>query len=204
MSGIGLDATTQGGAPTTGQLAVDQQRNQMLATIAKALSVFASGGTITGNLTVTGTFTPNSIKGIVGTITNDNAQAGSVGEFISSTVLLGSAVSLSTTVAANITSIALSSGDWDVHGNIALAPGGGATATLLKGWTSTVSATNPTDPNNGADFVLQGNFTATQVMSVGIQRISIAAPTTIYLSALANFSGGSLSAFGFIGARRVR
>ena len=60
----------------------------------------------------------STTTGIVGTTTNNNAAAGSVGEFVSSIVLGAAAVSLTTNVSANITSlVSLSAGDWDIWGS---------------------------------------------------------------------------------------
>lgn len=49
-----------------------------------------------------------------GIATNTAATAGNIGELISSTIVTGSAVSLTNGVAANMTSISLTTGDWDV------------------------------------------------------------------------------------------
>jgi len=67
--------------------------------------------TISGTLGVTGTITPGQTTGIVGTTTNNNAQAGSVGEYIESVIASGSSVSLTTSVMVNMTSISLTAGD---------------------------------------------------------------------------------------------
>jgi len=87
---------------------------------------------------------PVSGSGILGTITNDLAAAGNVGEVVSSFVVIGSPVSLTTNVAANITSISLTAGDWDVQGNVNFA-GTSATITALTGGISVTSATLPID-----------------------------------------------------------
>lgn len=145
---------------------------------------------------------------IIGTNTNDNAAPGYVGEYISSTVLAGSAVSLTSTVVANITSIPLTSGDWDVSGNVCTTAGASTVTSELAGWISTTSATFPTAPNNGAlfnDFPNSAGGTESYY-PVGTIRISVPASTTVtvYLSVDTNFSVSTLAAFGFIGARRVR
>jgi len=51
---------------------------------------------------------------LIGTTTNDNAAAGQVGEYVSSTITGGASVALTPGVATNITSISLTAGDWDV------------------------------------------------------------------------------------------
>jgi len=157
-------------------------------------------------LLVFGTTPTLNQPNVVGTTTNDNAAAGSVGEFVSSTVLVGSAVALTSTIAANVTSISLTAGDWEVWGNIATTVGGGTTSTTFAGAIHTVSATFPTLPNSGAAFVYSYNSPAglPNAASVGRIRISIAATTTVYLVVSATFAVSTCSAYGFIGARRVR
>jgi predicted nucleic acid-binding protein len=54
------------------------------------------------------------------TQTNDSAAAGKVGEFITSNIVVGSAVALTTGTAANVTSVSLTAGDWDVCGEVDL------------------------------------------------------------------------------------
>lgn len=49
-----------------------------------------------------------------GTATSDNADAGNVGEYVSSLMAAGSAVALTTATPASMTSISLTAGDWDV------------------------------------------------------------------------------------------
>jgi hypothetical protein len=139
------------------------------------------------------------------TATNDSAPAGRVGEYIESEVLVGSAVALTSTVAANITSISLTAGDWDVWGTVAFSLTGATQTAAPGGWISTTSATAPAIPNKGAIaqfFPQQINGQAT--WPVGMRRLSLASTTTVYLSASDGFSAGSVSAYGFIGARRAR
>lgn len=140
---------------------------------------------------------------IPGTATNDDAAAGMVGEFISSTVLAGSAVALTNGVSANVTSISLTAGDWDVEGYIEPIPAG--TLNTVICWTSTVSATTPTRPNNGGIAIMFNTLAPTGFfgMTIGRQRIKLAATTTVYLSCNMSFSS-TCGAYGFIGARRAR
>lgn len=135
---------------------------------------------------------------IRGAGTNVNVSPGYVGEFVSSVIAFASAVSLTTVTAANVTSISLTAGDWDVFGNIAFAVSGACTS--LGGWISSTSATQP-------DFSLRNLLTsATAVASSGFTvpqlRFSLAATTTIYLSAQAAFTTSTVTACGGIYARR--
>src|SRR5216684_1358028 len=76
-----------------------------------------------------------------GTATNDNAAAGKVGEYISSTIATGSSVTLTTNTTANVTSISLTAGDWDVTGAVDFTFGATTSYTNLIGSVSSTSAT---------------------------------------------------------------
>lgn len=141
--------------------------------------------------------------GIKGTTTNDNATALNVGEYASSLVAVGSAITMTTTVTSNITSISLTAGDWDVEGNVNFTEGAITISQRTAGLTST-SATIPTDGSqayNGYQTV-----GTTQINSIALtrKRFSLSGTTTIYLVANADFSGGTCAGFGSITARRVR
>lgn len=142
----------------------------------------------------------------IGTTTNDNAAAGSVGELIESTVLVGSAVSLTASTETNVTSISLTAGDWDVWGLLDLSLNGATTLTGMTGWIHTVSATFPTPPNGGAYSSRAATMTTggAQHLPVGMRRLSLAATTTVYLSCYIVFGVNTCAAYGYLGARRVR
>ena len=148
----------------------------------------------------------------VGTATNNNAAAGQIGEFVTATVAVGSAVALTTGVTANVTSISLTAGDWDASGvvdhNIAV----GTSVTQINSGISLTSATLAaqtgggglgTDPNAMLTY-------AAMVPGAGIVqgsplvRISLAATTTVFLVAQDTFTLSTISAYGTIRARRVR
>jgi hypothetical protein len=135
-----------------------------------------------------------------------SAAAGEVGEFISATVLAGSAISNTTATAANVTSISLIAGDWQVYGNVVFAPNAATVPTVLGCWISVTSATVPTAPNEGAEFFQQLPFTTgvTQFFPCGQKRISVSGPTTVFLSSFATFTVNTMQSYGFIGARRAR
>jgi hypothetical protein len=183
-----------------------------LATANNGILVTSSGGvpsisnTVGAGLTMP-SITFNSTSEVVGTTTNNNAAAGSVGEYISSTVLGASAVSVTSVTATDITSISLTAGDWNVWGTVQTLPAAGTITTQLIGWTSTTSAVLATPPNNGSWHQIGGITTpvgAAVGLSTGMMRLSIASTTTIYLSTFITFSTSTMKAYGFIGARRVR
>lgn len=143
---------------------------------------------------------------LAGATTNDNANAGNIGEFISSTVTAGSAVSLTSLTAANVTSISLTPGDWTVSGSITFSPAGTTSTAFLLGSHGTTSATYANTPgfasNTYVGGVVPGGFQPTLMLPT--QRYSLSATTTVYLVASSSFSVSTLSAFGNIIARRAR
>lgn len=141
--------------------------------------------------------------GIVGTATNDSASAGNVGQIISSAVAVGSAVSLTSPTAANVTSISLTAGDWDVEGNVNYNQDS-ATVTVKGAGISTTSATLPTDGTEVNSGAVLTTTTAIDGATLPRKRISLAATTTVYLVGQATFSAGTVAVYGSITARRVR
>lgn len=142
-----------------------------------------------------------------GTNTNDSAAAGYVGEVIESIIAVGSPVALTNNTPANITSISLTAGDWDVTGVISFITGSGTLLTYFIGSISTTSAT--LDTNNWYLFSFQGSFTGagntTHMAPVTPLRASLSGTTTYYLVAQAGFTVGTgTSAYGRIFARRRR
>jgi hypothetical protein len=150
------------------------------------------------------------------TQTNDSAAAGKVGEFITSNIVVGSAVALTTGTAANVTSVSLTAGDWDVCGEVDLSTAATTNVTGVSSAISSVSATLPTPPNatapmggGGMSFVRMGGFVPSTstigfCLPTGTIRVSLSTTTTIFLIGFANFTVSTISAYGHIGARRVR
>lgn len=160
----------------------------------------ASGGALTATSL---TFTTTS--GIIGTTTNDSAATGSVGQYQESVVLIGAAVALTSTIPRTITSITLSAGDWDVNGFIGFATGGTTTTTVIASGISTTNNAFPS-PVDSSDMLLQCSFVTNAFNQIpcGVKRISLAAPTVVYLIAQSNFATSTCTAYGTIRARRVR
>lgn len=154
--------------------------------------------------------TPN----IVGTSTNDNAAGGSVGELVSSSVLAGSAVALTSNVGANVTSISLTAGDWDVSGMIAMNPAGTTTQSFIGGSITTTSGLFvATRAGAGTGDIRADSFQSSVSTSAGLAgqdvvfpptRYSFASTTTVYLVALSTFAVSTNAAYGYIRARRIR
>lgn len=157
------------------------------------------GGTLTGALT------PTQTGGLIGTTTNNNASTGSVGEYLSSAVA-GPGVPNANGTAVNMTSLSLTAGDWDVQGNVVFNPSANNAQVMVVGL-NTVSAT--LSYTNGTMFQigLTGGTTllvTNTAMPTGRLRVSVAATTTVYIVAAANYASGSCTVYGYMDARRVR
>lgn len=148
----------------------------------------------------------------VGTATNDSAGVGIIGEFITATVAVGGAVSLTTATPANVTSISLTAGDWDVNAQVVHNAAATTNVTIVQIGISVTSATLPTQAGGsgiGTDPLaierraasVPGGALTTAVSPV---RVSLAATTTIYLVVNDTFTVSTMSAYGTIRARRVR
>jgi hypothetical protein len=175
---------------------------------AQTSGVASSGANsnITSLSGVTAINTPGGID-IKGTNTNDSAAAGDVGEYIESSVLVGSAVNLTSDVAANVTSISLTAGDWDVSA-IGRIHANNASTSFTQGLAS-ISATSATldavnQVNTFSAAAVPGNGVNYAALGVPSTRISLAATTTIYLVCRAKFTVSTAQAYGVISARRVR
>lgn len=147
-----------------------------------------------------------STAGLIGTTTNDNANAGSVGEYITSSILVGSKLSLSNSSFVNLTSISLTAGDWDVTATVAFEAGATTSSIFQQVSISLTSATITTLGSAPATvskhYPNVGGFTLYD--HCGPVRHSLSGTTTIYLVVVSTFTVSTMDAYGFIGARRVR
>ena len=147
------------------------------------------------------------IKSVTGTTTNDNAAAGEVGQYVSSTIVLGSAVGLTTSTPADITSISLTAGDWDVDASLWFGGNGATTVDYFRGSISATSATLDDTPDRFSSTVKSGATVfgvANENISVGTTRFSLASTTTIYMVADTSFGVSTCSGYGTLRARRMR
>jgi len=150
-----------------------------------------------------------------GTGTNDDALAGYIGEYVKSSVASGSAVGLSNNSVATIASVSLSAGDWDVRGVVGFAGSGSPSVTRLTGGLRLTEVGGLDDYDDDTQSRTQYGYTGAPItlgsgnagvgLPVTLARMSLAETTTVYMRAIASFTGGtSVSAYGFIAARRVR
>lgn len=158
--------------------------------------------------------TPN----IIGVTDASNASAGSVGEYVSSTIAAGSAVSILNATSKTITSISLTAGDWDVWGELIITGAATTKFTSLIAGISTTNNTLTTFPTtSGSTTQLKGPIdnasattfwrpgtNSTPIMPLSPCRINITSTTPVYLIANAEFTIDTASAYGKICARRAR
>lgn len=197
----GLTITTSTGTFTVGALKTFTVSNSLTFTGTDASSVaFGAGGTI-------GAVGYSATGQIAATATNDNAAAGTVGEFVSASIAFGSAVSLVSATTKTITSISLTAGDWDVTGMVGF---NGAATTLVTAFDAGVSLVNNTLPGT-TDHIFWGFASGTAAFAqypssftVPRLRVSVSVTTTVYLVADATFTVSTCTAFGKIEARRIR
>lgn len=141
-----------------------------------------------------------------GTATNDNACTGCVGEFLSSTIPGGSAISLTTVTPATVTSITLTAGDWDVWAAAAFTGAATTTVTYLMASTNTTNTINIAPQKTAINFnnvAIFANPNEADLL-VAQSRYSVASNTTVNLVVQASFGTSTCSAFGGIYARRRR
>lgn len=127
-------------------------------------------------------------------------------QYASATVASGSAVSLTSATPTNIATLSLVAGDWDVWGNIGFTANAATTATVFEGGISTTSNTLPVSPGDGgySQFGISMAAAGTPpVIPIGMTRINITVTTNVYLVAQSTFAVNTMSAYGFIGARKA-
>lgn len=143
---------------------------------------------------------------VQGTGTNNNAASGFVGEFLSATLVAGSATSLTNNIPKTIISIALSAGDWDVGGQFTINPAGTTVSQLLACGISLTTNTFPPAPDSSFNELAGVATTAGANVGIitGVSRVSISTTTTVYLIGFANFTISTNNGYGMIWARRAR
>lgn len=153
-------------------------------------------------------------KNIPGTVAGDDAPAGCVGEYLSSTVLIDDAVAAANGAIVDVSSISLPAGDWDVQGQIWIAASGlelqaAVNVTGIAAWVSETAGERPTVPAGSLQSFFGINIALAAanlpVLTSGRVRFSLAAETEIHLGGIVTFTGaGPLGLYGFVGARRMR
>lgn len=147
-----------------------------------------------------------SLDPVFGTATNNNAAAGKVGEYISSAVTTAQNVPGATDTWADVTSITLTPGDWDVSASLVTQLNGASGVNSMLGGIGTAAGSDVTGLVVPINTLLGAPPTNTNdsAMTIPTNRVSIASNTTLYLKLRVSYSSGTPKCFGFIGARRVR
>jgi hypothetical protein len=141
----------------------------------------------------------------VGTTAVGNAAAGEIGEVLSTSVTTG--VTLASGTAANVGTLSLTPGDWDVSAQLVFNPG--TNLTIMAAAISLTSATLPTAAQlaagTGAMQQLRASFAASaaEMLQSGSCRVNVSTTTTVYMVAMVTGTG-TWTGTGFISARRRR
>lgn len=139
-------------------------------------------------------------------ITNaGSAAAGIVGEVLISSWV--TTAGLTANVAVNVTSLALTAGDWDLWGVGTTIPAGTTTTTFAFFAINTTTASVPPATSIASSSLFAGGqAVAGQPMAgqVPAMRVNISGTTTYYLNTVVNFAVSTMTAAGYIIARRRR
>lgn len=139
-----------------------------------------------------------------GSVAAGDAVAGTLGEEKSAEVIVDDAVALVTATAKTIVQLSLPAGDWDVTGVVTFLPAALTSITKLSQSISTTTNTHGSNKNKKANHMAAVVPNAEAIGDTPTVRINIAVTTIIYLIAQATFTVDTLSAYGYLRARRVR
>lgn len=141
---------------------------------------------------------------IHGTITNNSAAAGYVGEYIESVVSAVNAFGSGSW--GDVTSISLTAGDWDVSFNCEF-DANGATVTENTIGISTTSGNSSTGLVVGSNRMAGAvplNAVRNSGATIAVYRMSLSATTTVYAKGRMSYSAATSQFDGRLSARRVR
>jgi hypothetical protein len=132
------------------------------------------------------------------------AGAGNIGEVVTSAILVGSAVTLTTTATPyNLTSVALTAGQWSCQANVIATAAGTTFPSLIVAF-STTSATLPTAPNLGYSQSSVSATTGVGGVESGVAQVQASALTTVYAVVQGAFTGTAPTVYGAINCLRIR
>jgi len=140
-----------------------------------------------------------------GTITNDNAPAGIIGEFMSVQRPSTSPLSVTSGTSLVVQSLTLTAGDWDVWGAVGFNLNVGGQQSVVRGWINMGGSTMPSIDQMGGNAIRNVPADSTQaLLPVTPLRVSLAGSVAVSIGALATFNSGTVAAFGQLMARRAR
>lgn len=139
--------------------------------------------------------------------TNDPYGSIPMGTNVSASVSYASRITVTNGTHVNVASISLGAGEWDVNGNVEFVYPSGHGVNYVEGGVTTISAAlndnTPAQAYAGVDVPNTSTFTG---LAIGTCHLSLAAPTTVYLTA--DIQGGGATAgqgvYGTIRATRVQ
>jgi hypothetical protein len=151
-----------------------------------------------------GGVTMGGVLNLLGTVAQDNAPPGCVGEVLFTSTTVG--VTIGQTVPVNIATLALTAGDWDLSGVVYFTTQNGPSQVIVG--ISQTSAALPTAANvlagAAAMFQTQGGMqSGAFYVNTGRCRINTNASKSVFLIVQATGAGTS-AGMGYIGARRMR
>lgn len=176
----GTTAKVAAYTPLEGELVLDLTTKKLYA---------GDGSTAGGNQIVA------SRKGVTD---GSSASAGEIGESVEATK---SGVAVTSGVSFNAVSITLGAGVWDLTGVLGLSTSD-APITVIGLSTNTVSATGAGFPY-GTQISLP-SIASNQRAPLPVRIVNITSSTTYYLVGTAAFSTGTVTASGYLYARRIR
>jgi len=210
-AGVGLNATGQiivtfgkyvGGATTAWSTANPSYWR---------VSVGAPGQAVGfSNVTQTASGLVTSAGQLLGTNTNDTANAGNVGELLQSKVLVASATALTTNTAKDVTTITLTAGDWDVWGWVGITGTTAVIDILTASLSTTLNTLSGADTGGNTQIVQSSAIIDPNIVDVIVATpmlpvtVANGATTTYHLVTRARFGSGTASAYGWLQARRRR
>jgi hypothetical protein len=198
--------------PTTGTLLANSRNINTTAPI-------TGGGDLSADRTIAISAIAQSTSGVdasaaqrLGTNTNDLASAGNIGQVITQTRLVASALSITSNTATNVTAtkLTLTAGDWEIWGVIGLT--GTATAGDIISAGISPANSSATLPGSDSNSLTQMAF-LTGNMDLNILDMIVPTPrlivnltgnTDYYLVVRFRFATGTASTFGQIQGRRMR
>lgn len=143
---------------------------------------------------------------IPGTATNDAASAGNIGEYLSTSLASGSAITISTGSATTVVSLPLSAGDWDVWGQAAFKVATITVVTQMIAGVNSTTAQPAATTGALAQLGLGAGLTGgtDSMITAGPARIAMAASGTAFLMGTLAFATSTASVYGTLQARRRR
>jgi len=205
-SAAAAEAAAIAASDPSGSAATAQSNAQAFATAAanaaQAAAIAASEAFSSNASNLSSGSIPRTIP-TVGVNDGSNAATGNVGEYLTNTVAVGAAVSLTSGVTSPIASLNLSAGDWDVWGVVDFHPD--TTTSITGTQVGALHSNSFTGQDTSAiDFFAAVVPNADFNKLTPRYRITINSNPVVNLLAKAYFSVSTLSAYGTIFARRVR